>query len=106
MKAEELRSKSQDELQKFVVDQRKEQFNLRFQRANGALENTAQLRTLRRDIARAKTLMTEIATGKAPAAAKTTAKKAETKKAAPAKKTATATKKPAAKKTTTAKKKA
>lgn len=103
MKAEELRSKSQDELQKFVLDQRKEQFNLRFQRANSQLENTGQLKTLRRDIARAKTIMAEMASGKAPA---TTAKKADEKKAAPKKETAkkTAAKKPAAKKTTAKKK--
>ncbi|HCK31992.1 MAG: 50S ribosomal protein L29 [Micavibrio sp.] len=94
MKAEELRTKSQDELKKFVLDGRKEQFNMRFQKANGQLENTAQLRTLRRDIARAKTVATELEKGivaKAPKAEK----KAPAKKAAP--------KKAAAKKTTTKK---
>lgn len=94
MKAEELRTKSQDELKKFVLDGRKEQFNMRFQKANGQLENTAQLRTLRRDIARAKTVATELEKGivaKAPNAEK----KAPAKKAAP--------KKATAKKTTTKK---
>jgi|DeeseametaMP0747_FD_contig_31_2786495_length_1274_multi_5_in_0_out_0_2 large subunit ribosomal protein L29 len=94
MKAEELRTKSQDELKKFVLDGRKEQFNMRFQKANGQLENTAQLRTLRRDIARAKTVATELEKGivaKAPKAEK----KAPAKKAAP--------KKATAKKTTTKK---
>lgn len=99
MKAEELRSKSQDELKKFVLDGRKEQFNMRFQKANGQLENTAQLRTLRRDVARAKTVATELEKGivaKAPKAEKKApAKKTAAKKATP--------KKAAAKKTTTKK---
>tara|TARA_Y100001001_G_scaffold131436_1_gene131039 strand:- start:1111 stop:1326 length:216 start_codon:yes stop_codon:yes gene_type:complete len=59
MKAEDLKSKSEDELKKFVLDNRKEQFNMRFQKANGQLENTAKLRSVRRDIARAKTILAE-----------------------------------------------
>lgn len=59
MKAEDLKSKSEDELKKFVLDSRKEQFNMRFQKANGQLENTAKLRSVRRDIARAKTILAE-----------------------------------------------
>lgn len=60
MKAEELKGKSQDELKKLLLDKRKEQFNLRFQLSGGQLNNTSQMRNLRRDIARIKTMVTEI----------------------------------------------
>lgn len=59
MKAEELKGKSQDELKKMLLDMRKEQFNLRFQLSGGQLENTAQMRKIRRDIARIKTMMNQ-----------------------------------------------
>lgn len=59
MSGEELRSKSVDELVKVILDLRKEQFNARFQKAQGAFENTAQIRRARRDIARAKTILNE-----------------------------------------------
>ncbi len=58
MKAEELKGKSSDELKKMLVEMRKEQFNLRFQKSGGQLENTAQMRRVRRDIARVKTFLT------------------------------------------------
>lgn len=57
--AEEFRSKSADELNTQLVSLKKEQFNLRFQRANGQVENTGRIRTLRRDIARIQTVLTE-----------------------------------------------
>ncbi len=57
MKAEELRGKTKDQLSDQLVDLRKEQFNLRFQRASGQLENTARVRQVRRDIARIKTVL-------------------------------------------------
>ncbi len=57
MNAEDLRSKTIDELAKIILDLRKEQFNARFQKAQGSLENTAQIRKNRRDIARAKTIL-------------------------------------------------
>ena len=57
MKAADLRSKSSDELGDSLLALRKEQFNLRFQRASGQLENTARVRQLRRDIARIKTML-------------------------------------------------
>jgi large subunit ribosomal protein L29 len=57
MKAEELRGKSQDQLQEQLLDLKKEQFNLRFQKASGQLENTARVREVRRDIARIKTVL-------------------------------------------------
>ena len=57
MKAEDLRQKTDDELNDQLLDPKKEQFNLRFQAASGQLENTARSREVRRDIARIKTLM-------------------------------------------------
>ncbi|MCK5284509.1 MAG: 50S ribosomal protein L29 [Alphaproteobacteria bacterium] len=57
MKAEDLKTKTVDELGKLLLDTRKEQFNLRFQRSGGALENTAQMRIARRNIARIKTFL-------------------------------------------------
>ena len=57
MKAEDLRTKSADELQDSLVGLRKEQFNLRFQQASGQLENTARVRQVRRNIARIKTIL-------------------------------------------------
>jgi large subunit ribosomal protein L29 len=57
--ADDLRAKSQDELTDSLVKLKKEQFNLRFQRANGQLENTSRARTVRREIARIQTVMGE-----------------------------------------------
>lgn len=57
MKPEELRGKTVDELNDFLLDSKKELFNLRFQRASGQLENTARIREVRRDIARVKTML-------------------------------------------------
>lgn len=57
MKAEDLRTKSLDELQDNLLTLRKEIFNLRFQRASGQLESTARVRQARRDIARIKTVL-------------------------------------------------
>lgn len=57
--AGDLRSKTIDELVKLIIDLRKEQFNIRFQKAQGALENTAQVRVNRRIIARAKTILNQ-----------------------------------------------
>jgi|TARA_R110002126_G_scaffold13118_1_gene55765 large subunit ribosomal protein L29 len=64
MKAQELKGKSADELKKMLMDLRKQQFNLRFQKAGGQLDNTAQMRQLRRDIARVKTFITAVAADK------------------------------------------
>ena len=52
MKASDLKSKSMDELNGELITLRKEQFNLRFQKATGQLESTARVRQVRRDIAR------------------------------------------------------
>ena len=59
MKAEDLRAKSPDELGETLVSLKKEQFNLRFQRASGQLEDTSQFRRLRRDIARIETIISD-----------------------------------------------
>jgi large subunit ribosomal protein L29 len=56
MKAQEIRHMTLDELDDQLAKLKKEQFNLRFQRASGQLENTARVREVRRDIARVKTV--------------------------------------------------
>jgi large subunit ribosomal protein L29 len=56
MKANDVRAKSVDELQDELAKLKKEQFNLRFQKATGQLEKTARVRAVRRDIARIKTI--------------------------------------------------
>ena len=55
----DLRVMSEDQLEHEVLNLKKEQFNLRFQRATGQLENTARVRTVRRDIARIKSLFSQ-----------------------------------------------
>jgi len=57
MKASELRGKDQDALQKELSDLLKAQFGLRMQSATQQLSNTSQLKKVRRDIARVKTVM-------------------------------------------------
>lgn len=59
MKAEDLKGKTVDELEKMLMDLKKQQFNLRFQKSQGTLENTAQVRKVRREIARIKTFINE-----------------------------------------------
>jgi large subunit ribosomal protein L29 len=56
MKADEVRRLSTDQLGDELLKLKKEQFNLRFQRATGQLENTARVRQVRRDIARVQTV--------------------------------------------------
>lgn len=56
MKAEEIRSRTQDQLSDELASLKKEQFNLRFQKATGQLEKTARVKQVRRDIARIKTI--------------------------------------------------
>ncbi len=58
-RARELRDLSNDELQAKAVDLKKELFNLRVQQAMGQIENPMRLRTLRKDIAKAKTVLKE-----------------------------------------------
>jgi large subunit ribosomal protein L29 len=57
MKASEVRAKGGEELQEQLLQLKKEQFNLRFQKATGQLENTSRVRVVRRDIARIKTIL-------------------------------------------------
>ena len=57
MKTSELVGKTKDELVAKLTDLKKEQFNLRFQKATGQLENTARVRQVRRDIARVRGLL-------------------------------------------------
>ena len=52
----DLKAMTGDQLQDELLNLKKEQFNLRFQRATGQLENTGRVREVRRDIARVKTL--------------------------------------------------
>jgi len=118
MGAEELRMKTEDQLKGDLANLKKEAFNLRFQQANGQLENTARVRSVRRDIARIMTFLGQKAAASAPAEqpkaeakpapkAKAKVKKAAKPKAeAKAKKPKTTTpkaKKAAAKKTAKAK---
>ena len=58
-KGDDFRAKTPDELNTQLTGMKKEQFNLRFQRANGQVDNTGRIRTLRRDIARIETVLTE-----------------------------------------------
>ncbi len=57
MKAADLRTKTLDELMDELRDLKKESLNLRFQKASGQLEATARIRTVRRDIARIRTVL-------------------------------------------------
>ncbi|MDO9449416.1 MAG: 50S ribosomal protein L29 [Rugosibacter sp.] len=64
MKASEIRSKSDDELQKSLLDSRKTQFSLRMQAATQQLSNSSQINKVRKDIARIKTIQCEKARAK------------------------------------------
>ncbi len=57
MKGRDVHPKSDDELKEELLGLRKEAFNLRFQAASGQLENTAQVKLVRRNIARIKTIL-------------------------------------------------
>ena len=59
MKAEDLKTKTVDELKKSLLDLRKEQFNLRFQKQAGTLESTARMKAVRKTIARVKTFLAQ-----------------------------------------------
>ena len=75
MKAADIRLMTNDQKSDEIDRLKKEQFNLRFQRATGQLENTARVRQVRRDIARLTTIVAESARpGAAPKAKKTKGK--------------------------------
>jgi large subunit ribosomal protein L29 len=59
MKPADIRTMSSDQVVEQIENLKKEQFNLRFQRASGQLENTARVRQVRRDIARLSTIASE-----------------------------------------------
>ena len=63
MDATDIRTKTADELRDVLVGLKKEQFNLRFQRATQQLDNTARVREVRRDIARVQTILREKSAG-------------------------------------------
>ena len=56
MKAADIRAMTIDQIDDEVLKLKKEQFNLRFQKASGQLQDTARVRVVRRDIARVKTI--------------------------------------------------
>jgi large subunit ribosomal protein L29 len=59
MKIADVRVMTKDQLKDEILKLKKEQFNLRFQRATGQIENTARIRQIRRDIARLKTVASQ-----------------------------------------------
>jgi large subunit ribosomal protein L29 len=87
MKAADIRVMTPDQLEDEVLKLKKEQFNLRFQRATGQLENTSRVRAVRRDIARIKTIAAQKRAGEEPRSAGQTAAapKAKTRAAAKSK---------------------
>ena len=64
MKANDIRVMTKDQVRDEILKLKKEQFNLRFQRATGQVENTARIRQIRRDIARLKTVQSQQAAAK------------------------------------------
>ena len=62
MKAKQLRDMTDEELERALSERRQELFNLRFQSATGALENSARLKLTKREIARILTVTNERAT--------------------------------------------
>ena len=93
MKASDARAMTVDQLDDEVLKLKKEQFNLRFQRATGQLENTSRVRVVRRDIARILTIARQKRVGDEPklAAAKPKTEGAKSEGAKPARVKAKAT---------------
>jgi large subunit ribosomal protein L29 len=81
MKAQELRNLSKDEVAKKVQEMQEELFNLRFQAKMGQLANALQLRMVRRNIARAMTIMAQKAAQEKPATKKPAQEKTAVKTA-------------------------
>jgi large subunit ribosomal protein L29 len=59
MKIADVRAMTKDQMKDEILKLKKEQFNLRFQKATGQVENTARIRQIRRDIARLKTVSSQ-----------------------------------------------
>ncbi len=81
MKATELRTKNEQDLNEELIGLRKEQFNLRMQRGAGQLANPARFNVVQKDIARIKTVLVEMAASLDRAASKEDAPKADAPKA-------------------------
>ena len=64
MKFADVKAMTKDQIKDEVLKLKKEQFNLRFQKATGQIENTARIRQIRRDIARLKTVQSQKAEAK------------------------------------------
>ena len=64
MKTTDIRAMTRDQMKDEILKLKKEQFNLRFQKATGQVENTARVRQIRRDIARLKTVESQQAQAK------------------------------------------
>ena len=79
MKSSDARAMTVDQIDDEVLKLKKEQFNLRFQRATGQLENTARVRLVRRDIALLKTVARQKRAGETTPAAKSRARKPKSK---------------------------
>lgn len=62
MKATELRGKQPAELNKMLLDLKREQFNLRMQQGTGQLAKPSEVQRVRRDIARVKTVLNDVVT--------------------------------------------
>ena len=60
MKIDELKNKTLDQLKSILIDLKKEAFNLRFQKANGQLENTSRVKVVKRSVARVLTLINSL----------------------------------------------
>tara|TARA_B100000963_G_C22445959_1_gene588836 strand:- start:299 stop:520 length:222 start_codon:yes stop_codon:yes gene_type:complete len=60
MKIDELKNKTIDQLKSILIDLKKESFNLRFQKANGQLENTSRVKVVKRSVARVLTLINNL----------------------------------------------
>ena len=60
MKIDELKNKTLDQLKSILIDLKKEAFNLRFQKANGQLENTSRVKVVKRSVARVLTLINNL----------------------------------------------
>ena len=60
MKIDELKNKTIDQLKSILIDLKKESFNLRFQKANGQLENTSRVKVVKRSVARVLTLINKL----------------------------------------------
>ena len=89
MRAEEIREMTPDDIKARVAELEEERFRLRFRSATETLENPLRLRTIRRDIARLKTVLTEKANDATAKGAKETGAKAKGAKSATTKRAKT-----------------